>query len=380
MHKYRNILKNLKSWKIKIIILMVIEILYYIKYYILLKDFKPIVSPTINELKTFLEKYSNLEIYNSSDDKSAGKREEIFNVFMKKNINDKIKNVNSIYIDVNFRFGNLISFFTKVINFCEIIHCKKIILNEEKFWFIDKSINLTYKNISFKIGNNSDYKSSCFLYNKPWAFYFDFFNVKPEIKIHNFRNAILHNLPKMNTSKNELFIHVRSGNIFNSYIHHLYSQPPLCFYKRVLINFNELLLNFTNIYLIAQDNNNPVINELIKKYPSIKNTRSSMKEDIALLINAYNIVCSISSFLSSILQLNYNFEYLWDYNIYRNEEKIRHFHYDFNELPHNNFTIFRMEPSKKYKEKMYEWKSSRSQLKLMLKDKCINDFTLIKKY
>ena len=294
---------------------------------------------------------------------------------MKKNNNKKIANVNSIYVDVNFRFGNLIAFVNKLIYYCEIIHCKYIIFNENKFWFFNKSINVTFRNITFRVGNISDYNNSCVLDGKPWTIYKDFFNIKPEIKIHYFRNEILSNLPKVKISKNDLFIHIRSGNVFKSYIHSYYSQPPFCFYENILKKFN-----YTKIFLIAQNAYNPVVNKLIKKFPSILYTESSIKKDISLLINAYRIVCSISSFLAAILQLNNNIEYLWDFNIYRNEEKLRHFHYDFNDLPHNNFSIFRMEPSNIYRMKMYEWKNSKSQIKLMFKDKCNNDFIIIKKF
>ena len=65
--------------------------------------------------------------------------------------------------------------------------------------------------------------------------------------------------------------------------------------------------------------------------------------------------------------------------MYKISEKINHFHFDFNKLPHNNFTVFRMEPSLSYKNKMFNWKHSKSQLKLMIKDKCINEFSIIKK-
>ena len=81
----------------------------------------------------------------------------------------------------------------------------------------------------------------------------------------------------------------------------------------------------------------------------------------------------------SILQLNSNFEFLWDYNIYKISDKQHHFHFDFNKFPHNNFTIFRMEPSFTYKKMMYHWKHTKKQLKLMIKEKCTNDFLIIKK-
>ena len=47
-------------------------------------------------------------------------------MILKKNINKTIKNINSIYVDVDFRFGNLIAFLNKLLYYCEIVKCKFI--------------------------------------------------------------------------------------------------------------------------------------------------------------------------------------------------------------------------------------------------------------
>ena len=293
---------------------------------------------------------------------------------MKKNINNKTRNVNSIYVDVDFKFGNLIVFLNKLLYYCEIIKCKFIILNNKKFWFINKTINIKYNNITIKKSNDYN-KQSCVFKKKPWEIYYStFFNIKSPIRIYLLKSQILNNLPKILSSNEELYIHIRSGNIFKTYFHSLYSQPPFCFYERVLKTFS-----FKKVILIAKNTYNPIVIKLIKKFPQIIYAKQDLKLDISSLINSYNIVCSISSFLIAILQLNDKFEFLWDYNIYKTSEKKRHFHFDFNKFPHNNFTIFRMEPSLAYKKRMYLWKHTKSQLKLMIKDKCINDFSIIKK-
>ena len=67
--------------------------------------------------------------------------------------------------------------------------------------------------------------------------------------------------------------------------------------------------------------------------------QNRLKEDISYLINAYNIVASISSFLNSIIQLNYNLKTLFEINIYKLSEKILYNHYDLFQFPHNNFII-----------------------------------------
>ena len=45
-------------------------------------------------------------------------------MILKKNVNKNIRNVNSIYVDVDFRFGNLMAFLNKLLYYCEIVKCK----------------------------------------------------------------------------------------------------------------------------------------------------------------------------------------------------------------------------------------------------------------
>lgn len=369
-------IKNrLNKWKLKAIISSVILVIYYLNRNLFVYLLSIIgLSSSINEVKSYINYYSKFEPLDSKISLLPKFNNNIYKMFMRKNINNKTKNVNSIYVDVDFRFGNLIAFLNKLLYYCEIIKCKFIILNEKKFWFINKAINIKYQNITIKKGNDSYYNESCVFKKKPWQIYFStFFNIKTPIRIYLLKNQILHNLPKILSSNKELYIHIRSGNIFKSYFNSLYSQPPFCFYERVLKKFS-----FKKVVLIAQDAYNPIIIKLIKKFPQIIYRRRSLKEDISLLVNSYNIVCSISSLLIAILQLNDKIEFLWDYNIYKISEKQLHFHFDFNKFPHNNFTIFRMEPSFAFKKRMYIWKHTKSQLKLMIKEKCINDFSIIK--
>jgi hypothetical protein len=145
----------------------------------------------------------------------------------------------------------------------------------------------------------------------------------------------------------------------------------LCFYEIILKTFN-----FTNIYIISENTNNPVIKKLINNYKNIRYFKNSIKHDIASIIYAYNIVNSISSFANTIIQLNYNLKFLWEYNIYQFNEKILHFHRDLYNFYQKNYTIFKMEPSFNYRYKMYSWRKTKSQIKLMLKEKC-NEYFFI---
>ncbi len=60
------------------------------------------------------------------------------------------------------------------------------------------------------------------------------------------------------------------------------------------------------------------------------------------------------------------------------QEKIVQYHYHLFDHP-NDFTIYRMEPSQNYKNKMYKWKNNNMQRKLMIKEKCINSFMISRK-
>ena len=150
-----------------------------------------------------------------------------------------------------------------------------------------------------------------------------------------------------------------------------YAQPPLCFYQNIIENYK-----FDNIYIISFDRNNPIIKKLVHIYPNIIFNNNDLKYNISFLYNAYNVVASVSSLFTSIIQLNNNLNYLWDFNIYQLMQKITHFHYDIYNFPQSRFTVYRMEPSPDYKMRMLKWNMSKNQRKLMLKDKCDNFFRI----
>ena len=194
----------------------------------------------------------------------------------------------------------------KILFYCEIIGCKTIILDENKFWLIKNQIIYGKYNISIKVGKFNNDSS---LYYNSMDIFFTFFYIKPEVRIGLIRNEIIRNLNEVNANKEDLYIHIRSGDIFD-YAHSPYAQPPFCFYRKILNNYK-----FNKVYLIAQDKKSPIIDKILNEYTNVIYKQNGLKEDISYLINAYNIVASISSFLVSIIQLNYNLENLFDYNI-----------------------------------------------------------------
>ena len=116
---------------------------------------------------------------------------------------------------------------------------------------------------------------------------------------------------------------------------------------------------------------------MISKYNKVIYKTNSLIFDISVLVHAYNIVGSISSFLTSLIKLNDNLKNIWEYDIYHNSSKIVHLHHSVFNFT-RKYTIYKMPPSKIYKDGMNIWKRTKEQLDLMLNDTCPNGFVIIK--
>jgi hypothetical protein len=200
--------------------------------------------------------------------------------------------------------------------------------------------------------------------------FFDFFLplvFKPTARVIILKDEIKRNLPKVNIDENDLYIHIRTGDVFEKN-GNLYSPPPYCFYQKILNNFK-----FRKIYLMSMDDKSPIIGKLKSDYPNIIHEFHSVEEDIATLMNAYNLVNSISSFSQVSIYFNDNINNLWEYDFYKIDQKIFHFHHDFEKL-NREFNIYKMKPSENYVKEMFNWRNEDYQKKLMLNETCKYDF------
>ena len=172
----------------------------------------------------------------------------------------------------------------------------------------------------------------------------------------------LNNIPKYSVNPQDLYINIRSGDIFVSVINPNYAQPPLCFYQKI-INEN----NYNKTFIVSNGHENPVVDELLKLYPDIKYFHGKVEEDISLIVNAYNLVMPVSTFPMTLIWINNNLINLYVYEI---------IHYN---LLNVNYTIHKMKPSFNYRKVMHKkWNNSKEQLDLMLNEKCIkNNITTI---
>lgn len=181
------------------------------------------------------------------------------------------------------------------------------------------------------------------------------------------KEEIKKNLPKVKTSEDSLYIYIRSGDSFNTKGNE-YTPAPYCFYQRILSNYK-----FKDIILISSDKKSPIINKLLSEYPKIIYQSNSMEIDLSLLCNAYNLVNSVSSFSQAAIFFNDNLINLFEYEVYKLGEKIYHLHYDIDKLD-KKFFIYRMKPSENYEIKMFIWKNTDNQRKLLFEEKCKYDF------
>ena len=279
------------------------------------------------------------------------------------NIGKNISSVKSIFLSQKTKFENLIVIINNAIFYCEILECKNIILDNKYYWFIrrivkykknkliitkDKIDNLKKSNLIIDKTNNLLNLPSCF---------------KIDSKINVIKNEILTNLPKVIVNKNDLYIFIKSS-YFLKKSSDLYIHPPYCFYQTILNNYN-----FSNVKIISEFRNDPIINKLIYEYKNIIYEKIKIKYMISYLVNAYNIVGASSNFLNIIISLNENLLYLWKFEFLNEND---------DDLYNKKIIIFKMLASKQYKDSLINSQDTFSQIYLVLSNKCENNFILIK--
>ena len=274
--------------------------------------------------------------------------------------------VKNVFMTDGLNFGNLIVSFNNLINYCEILGIKNIYLNSKINWFIKNDIITDKIHISFiskKVINCNSYETYC-----GWIYNFFYPKiVKSERRSLILKDEIKKNLPSVSVNKNDLYIYIRSGDSFkiggNGY-----PQAPYCFYQKIISKFK-----FNDIYIISQDNKSPIIQKLFKEFPKIKYNINSKETDIAILMNAYNLVNAVSSFSLASISFNDNLMNLFVYEQYKLGSAIVHFHYDIYKLD-RKFNIYRMKPSQEYFIKTFNWQNTDEQRQLLFEEKCKYEF------
>ena len=311
--------------------------------------------------------YNSYDYFNNSKNINALRKYLFNSIYIKKRQN--ITNINLLFIKGAAQLGNFFVCINNAIIFCELLGCKKLI--------IEKNNNsIFYKKYNFTIEPNHAINcldNNCMILRN-WFFYHLSFKYLGDVdRLYILKKEIFKNLPKVKSHKNDLYIYIRSGDIFYKFKPYIssYSQPPLCFYQNILNNFN-----FRYSYIISKDKLNPVIPNLLNEYSFLKFKKNNLKYDVAYLANSFNIVSAKSSFLISIIKLNDKLKFLWEYGLYSLSEKYLHLHYSVYSFSYS-YTIYKMEPSSSYRKLMAPWVNSKEQKEMMIKEKCNNYFSII---
>ena len=176
------------------------------------------------------------------------------------------------------------------------------------------------------------------------------------------------------TRDDDLYINIRSGeDIFHNsgYSPGSYFQPPLCFYQTIIENFN-----FSNIYIISNGKENPVVEELLKLYENIKYIHGTIEEDASMVISAKNLVIPVSSFSLELIKFSKNLKNLFQFDFITDSDR-RTWHFTDRHLRPFKFNKFVMYPNKEYVEMMFPWKQKKEQFERMKTEKCNKKFEII---
>ena len=402
MNKNHILTKYKRKYSIKqfIIILIFVVAIFLINKYKATQ--KLLLNHKINDLLNYYKELLNYYFTDDSFEYNKVKYKEINNLISLFSLNDLSKltnnitkhkmkiellnelqknpkklNLNSsfedkiVYVDKSFNFGNSLVLLNNLIYYCEILNISNINLNSNYKWPISQNVSYGKMNISFISTKNINLnQDNIIIFDKKLIYFQKVF--KPEIRINILKTEIKRHLPEIKINEDDLYIHIRGGDIFDYKAkgNINYAQPPLCLYIKVITQFK-----FRNIFILSMDNSNPIIKLLINEFPQIILTHNSIEIDISILLNAFNLIGSMSSFLTTIIILNENLKNFFEYDNYCLSQKYLHLHHDIYKYK-INYSIYKIKPSTKYLKEMFPWKNTKEQRKLMINEKC-NDFIKI---
>jgi len=234
--------------------------------------------------------------------------------------------MNSIHVALFHKYNNII------IDNHRLINTNKIIISTKENK-IKKNINKNSQDFfeKTKINENKE------IFDK---------NKKETVNILK-RIFKIQDIKKYNND--DICIHIRGRDLFSKNPHPGYFTPPLDYYLHILNN-NK----FKNIYLVSEDKKNPLIDKLLKIYPDCKFKIQSLEEDVKLILGHQNIVFSIGTFLKSLMLISENAKVIY-------KPSYQSVFTDY--YPNIKIINYDLED---YKKKIYPWKNTEEQRKLMI--------------
>ena len=346
---------------------------------IFLKRVHGIANDTIlkrNYFKIFENNFNKYEKENIESNENKNKLRQYILNYYSSLFRKEIKQIDTI---VYTNLGNALFIINNLIYFCEILNCKNIYLSKFYF-FIKKPIYSQDFGITISPYNDENICNNdntiCITERNTFdqtvnVFKGDFF-----IPVRNyiFKEEFLSNIKLIETKEEDLYINIRSGeDIFKNrgYSPGSYFQPPLCFYQTIIENFN-----FSNIYIISNGKENPIIEELLNLYKNIKYIHGTIEEDASMIISAKNLVLPVSSFPIELIKFSDNLKNLFIFDFITDGDR-RFWHFTDKHLRPCKYNRFIMYPNKEYVNIMFPWGQKDEQFKRMISEKCNKKFKII---
>ncbi|GJE12585.1 discoidin domain-containing protein [Methylobacterium longum] len=131
--------------------------------------------------------------------------------------------------------------------------------------------------------------------------------------ITNYIRPLFNRLPTSFPEKpdDQLLIHIRSGDIFSTWVAPHYPQPPLAFYKLVI---QRLLTEkrISSIKMVFENRLNPVISELeayiVETGIPLTTQSGALADDVAALVNGRYLVFGLGTFGPGVCHLSEHVE------------------------------------------------------------------------
>ena len=188
--------------------------------------------------KEKFNKFYYLPEYSDDPDIKEAIRKKVYEVIS--NIRNKtINKIDKIFVSRINPFGNNVVCVNNAIFYCEVLGCTQIILNDhtQRRWLIRNPVYIEKLNITIKKGSNVDcHNEHTLCIYRVWDIFYPFM-LKPEVRIQYIKEEIISNLPKVDVEPDDLYIHIRGGDVFRVAPVPMYGQPPLCFYERIMNSF-----------------------------------------------------------------------------------------------------------------------------------------------
>lgn len=209
-------------------------------------------------------------------------------------------------IEATGRFGNNLIGILQAFRYCCIFNLRYLIV-PKKYLFINESF---YANGIKIIPKKYDTDYSSYIFKYPFAYPLPTchiaVNYNDIVYMKDFLNSRFQN---MNLNKDDLYIHIRSGDIFIKHPNKHLGQPPLNYYLDI-INSRK----WNDIHIIAENDKNPVIKELVKR--GYKFSSSTLINDMSTLLNAQNLVIGPGSFGQALVLLTKKLKTLYAFQYY----------------------------------------------------------------